>query len=102
MNLFPAFLKIAGRRCLVVGAGPVGEEKTAGLLLAGADLCVVGPEATESVREWAQQGTIRWKARKFRPSDLRGVFLVVAATSSPGLHRKIYQLARKRSVLCNV
>jgi precorrin-2 dehydrogenase/sirohydrochlorin ferrochelatase len=102
MNLFPAFLKIAGRRCLVVGAGPVGEEKAAGLLLGGADLCVVAPEVTERIRKWAREGAIRWEARKFRPSDLRGAFLIVAATSSPGVHRKIYELAQRRGILCNV
>ena len=46
MILFPAFLKLSGRRCLVVGGGPVAEEKIEGLLRAGADVRVVAPEAT--------------------------------------------------------
>ena len=45
---------------------------------------------------------IRWEPRKFRPADFAGVFLVVAATSSPSLHAKIFRLARRRGVLCNV
>jgi precorrin-2 dehydrogenase/sirohydrochlorin ferrochelatase len=102
VNLFPAFLKLAGRRCLVVGAGPVGEEKIGGLLVAGADVFVVAPEATERVRSWSQAAQIRWEARKFRASDLRTAFLVVAATSSPELHEKIFRLARRHGVLCNV
>ena len=85
-----------------MGAGPVGEEKAGGLLLCGADLCVVAPKATERIRELAREGAIRWEARKFRPSDLQGAFLVVAATSSPTLHGRIYKLARTQSVLCNV
>jgi siroheme synthase-like protein len=101
-NLFPAFLKLEGRRCLVVGAGAVGEEKIGGLLRAGADLLVVAPAATEQVRAWAQAGRIRWEARKFRAADLRGAFVVVAATSSAELHEKIFRLARRRGVLCNV
>ena len=32
MNLFPIFLKLEGRRCLVVGGGHVGAQKIAGLL----------------------------------------------------------------------
>jgi precorrin-2 dehydrogenase/sirohydrochlorin ferrochelatase len=102
VNLFPAFLKLAGRRCLVVGAGPVGEEKIGGLLHARADVYVVAPAATPRVRDWSLQGDIRWEARKFRPSDLRGAFVVVAASSSPGLHDRIFRLARRRGVLCNV
>jgi precorrin-2 dehydrogenase len=101
-NLFPAFLKIEGRRCLVVGAGPVGEEKIEGLLRAGAQVCVVAPQATPRVRAWAGARKIRWQACPFRATDLRGVFLVVAATSSPKLHEQIYRQARRRGLLCNV
>jgi precorrin-2 dehydrogenase len=102
MVLFPAFLKLAGRRCLVVGAGPVAEEKIEGLLRAGADVRVVAPEAARRIRELARKKKLRWDERAFRASDLGGAFLVVAATSSPSLHAQIHRLARRRGVLCNV
>jgi len=102
MILFPAFLKLAGRRCLVAGAGPVAEEKIEGLLRAGADVRVVAPEATRRIRELTRRKRLRWNEREFRASDLSGTFLVVAATSSPSLHAKIYRQARRRGVLCNV
>jgi precorrin-2 dehydrogenase len=102
MALFPAFLKLSGRRCLVVGAGPVAEEKISGLLVAGAGIRVVAPQATPQIRAWARAKKIRWDARPYRASDLSGVFLVIAASSSPHLHAKIYQDAHRRGVLCNV
>jgi precorrin-2 dehydrogenase / sirohydrochlorin ferrochelatase len=102
MNLFPAFLKLAGRRCLVVGAGPVAEEKIEGLLRAEADVRVVAPEATRRIRELARRKKIRWDERAFRASDLSGAFLIVAATSSPSLHAQVYRQAKRRGVLCNV
>jgi precorrin-2 dehydrogenase / sirohydrochlorin ferrochelatase len=102
MILFPAFLKLAGRRCLVVGAGPMAEEKIAGLLRAGADLRVVAPEATPRIRGLARAKEIRWDARAFRASDLSGVFLAVVATSSSSVHAQIYRHAKRRGVLCNV
>jgi precorrin-2 dehydrogenase / sirohydrochlorin ferrochelatase len=102
MYLFPAFLKIEGRRCLVVGAGPVAEEKIEGLLRAGAEMRVIAPEATNRIQELARAGKLRWERRKFRAADFAGVFVVVAATSSPALHAQIYREARRRSVLCNV
>jgi precorrin-2 dehydrogenase/sirohydrochlorin ferrochelatase len=102
MILFPAFLKLEGRQCLVVGAGPVGEEKIEGLLCTGADVRVVAPHATPRIRAWARAKKIRWEKREFRISDLANVFLVVAATSSPALHAQIYRQARRRGVLCNV
>ncbi len=63
---------------------------------------MVAPQATDSVRAWARAKKIRWEPRKFRPADLKGVFLVVASTSSSALHAKIYRLARRHAVLCNV
>lgn len=102
MPLFPAFLKLAGRRCLVIGAGPVAEQKIESLLRADADVRVVAPAATDRVRAWAHAGKIHWDARKFRSSDLKGIFLAVAATSSPALHARIFREARRRRVLCNV
>ena len=102
MLLFPAFLKLARRRCLVVGGGRVAAEKIDGLLRTGAEVCVVAPSATRRIRAWARAGTIRWEARRFRSSDLAGVFLIVAATSSPALHTQIYKQAKRQGVLCNV
>ena len=102
MNLFPAFLKLSGRRCLVVGAGRIAQEKIEGLIRAGADVRVVAPRATPGIRSLARAGKVRWETRKFRASDLSGVFLLVAATSSAKLHEGIYKRARKEGVLCNV
>jgi len=102
MNLFPIYLKLANRRCLVVGAGRIGEDKIEGLLLAAARITVVAPNATPRVQSLARERKIRWEKRKFRASDLRGAFLIVAATSSAKLHEQIYKLARRYGILCNV
>jgi precorrin-2 dehydrogenase/sirohydrochlorin ferrochelatase len=102
MSLFPMFLKLAGRRCLVVGAGKIAEGKIEGLLPTGAEVLVVAPMATAGVQALARDGDISWKRRDFKLSDLKSVFLVVAATSSLPLHEKIYREARRRGVLCNV
>ena len=102
MNLFPIYLKLANRRCLVVGAGRIGEEKIEGLLLADAKITVVAPNATPRVQLLARERKIRLEKRKFRASDLRGAFLIVAATSSAKLHSQIYKLAQRRGILCNV
>jgi len=101
MSLFPMFLKLEGRRCLVVGAGTVAEAKIESLLATEAAVRVVAPHATPKVREWARQGRIEWQAREYGVGDLLGVFLVIAATKSPALHDEIYAEARRRGVLCN-
>ena len=102
MSLFPIFVKLADRPCLVVGAGVVGEAKIKSLLLAGANVRVVAPCATSAVRAWALAKKISWEARRFDPLDVQGVFLVVAATPSLELHEQIYREARRRGILCNI
>src|SRR6266536_1542597 len=80
--MFPMFLKVEGRRVLVVGAGAVAEGKIRGLFEAGASVQVVAPEAVWQIQKWAWEGVVDWKARAFVPSDLDTVTLVIAATSS--------------------
>jgi precorrin-2 dehydrogenase/sirohydrochlorin ferrochelatase len=101
-KLFPLFVKLTGRPCLVVGAGSIGEAKIAGLLEAEGKVRVVVPKATEQVQAWAEAKKIEWLAREWAPSDLQGMFLVVAATSSPELHKRIFEEAQQRGVLCNI
>lgn len=100
-NLFPAFIKLEGRACLVVGAGPVGAQKIAPLLQSGARVTVVAPAAEPEVERLAATRTIRWVRRRFAPADLRGVFLVIAATSTPAVNRAVFVAARRRGILCN-
>ena len=102
MSLFPMFLKLTGRACLVVGAGSVGEAKIRTLLSTGALLRVVAPRATPGVREWVESGRIAWEARGFVPADLEGMFLVIAATSSVEVNDRVFREAQQRGVLCNV
>ena len=101
-SLFPMFVKLAGRECLVVGAGKVGESKIEALIATGARIRVVAREATTAVREWAREGRIELELRAFSPDDLNGAFLVVVATASRTLNESIYREAQRRSVLCNV
>ena len=96
------FIKLEGRRCLVVGAGAVAEGKISGLIDAAAKVRVVAPEATDQVKSWATSGRIEYHARPYEPTDLEGMFLVVAATDSHELHENIHAEARRRGVLCNV
>lgn len=101
-NLFPMFLKLQGRQCLVVGAGKVAEPKIAGLLETGTNIRVVAVEARTAVREWALAGKLELELRHFKAEDLEGAFLVVVATNSRSLNELVYREAQRRGVLCNV
>src|SRR5271167_2817002 len=101
-SLFPMFMKIEGKRCLVVGAGNVGEPKIGGLIDTGARVRVIALQASETVQGWAQAGKITLELRAFVDEDLNGMFLAVVATASRALNRSIYREAQRRGVLCNV
>ncbi|MGH8975896.1 MAG: precorrin-2 dehydrogenase/sirohydrochlorin ferrochelatase family protein [Acidimicrobiia bacterium] len=79
---YPVALELAGRRCVVVGTGPVAEEKVKGLLDAGASVAVIAPAA-------------------YRRGDLAGAFLVIAASGDPGVNRAVFAEAEDERVLCN-
>ena len=101
-SLFPMFVKLDGRRCLVVGAGKVGEPKIGALLDTGARIHVIALEASEAVHEWANAGKITLEIRAFAAEDLDGIFLAVVATASSAVNGSIYREAQTRGVLCNV
>jgi precorrin-2 dehydrogenase len=101
-NLFPMFIKLEGRRCLVVGAGKIGQEKIGGLLDTGARIRVIALEASPTVHEWARSEKIELEVRAFSPDDLDGAFLTVVATASRTLNERVYYQAQRRGVLCNV
>jgi precorrin-2 dehydrogenase/sirohydrochlorin ferrochelatase len=96
------FLKLEGRRCLVVGAGKIGEPKIGGLLETGARIRVVSLDASPAVREWAHAGKLELELRAFTDDDLAGAFLAIVATNSRTLNERVYHAAQRRGVLCNV
>ena len=100
MSLFPIFVKLEGRRVLLVGAGPVGESKIGGLLSAGALVTVVAPDATPAIQKLAAEDKVLWHRREFAPDDLNGMALAVAAVPRD-IAREIYREARTREVLLN-
>ena len=101
MSLLPIFLKLEGRRCLLVGAGTVALEKIGSLLKTGLRLRVVAPEARAEVRELAAEGKLEWVQREFEAADLDGNFIVIAATDVPEVNAAVYRGAVTRRIPCN-
>ncbi len=95
-NLFPIFLKLAGRSVLVVGGGPVATSKLGALIDAGAQIHVVAPRINAEIERMA----VRLSRREFRPSDLAQTWLVVAA-ATPDVNRQVAEEAERRHVFVN-
>ena len=101
--MLPAFLKLHGRRVVVVGAGPVAASKLPSLLAEGAVITVVAPdigaEMARAVGESAEAG-VQVMRRAFEPQDVDGAWWVVAA-APPDVNRQVLEAAESRRVFVN-
>jgi siroheme synthase-like protein len=100
-HLFPLFLKLEGRRCVLAGAGSIAQHKLAGLLDSGADLHVIAPTASEEIQKLASDGRLSWTPAEFEAAHLDGALLVIAATGDPSVNERVHRAALERGVLCN-
>ena len=101
MGLLPIFVKLRDRLVVVVGGGVIAEGKIEGLFAAEARIRVVSPEVTPRIREWIAKKSVEWRAEGFEPGHLDGAFLVIAATSAPGVNEAVFGEADARGILCN-
>ena len=94
--LFPVFLKLQGRRVVVVGGGPVAASKLRALLDAGADVTVIAPGVIDEIA--GSKVTIHRRA--FAAADLDAAWFVVAA-ATPEVNRQVALAADARQVFVN-
>ena len=93
-ELLPLFLNLAGRQVVLVGGGRVAAAKLRQLLAVGARVRVVAPEISRDINN---AEVIR---REFRPSDLDGAWLVVAA-ATPDVNSAVADAAADRHLFVN-
>ncbi len=100
-HLYPIFLNLSGKRCLVIGGGKVAERKVETLLEYDAQVIVVSPESSVRIRELTQRNLISWQQRVFTPIDLDDVFMVFIATGDSETNRSVAGLCREKGILVN-
>jgi len=100
-QFYPAFLDLRGRRAVVIGGGAIAEQKVVGLLAAGARVTVISPGVSRRLEDLAAAGTVTIERRPYRPGDLAGAFLAIAATDDRAANRAVWVEAEARGVLLN-
>ena len=102
--LFPVFFKLDQLPVLVIGGGNVALEKLRALLdnCPNAVIRLVGAVIREEVRALALANNIPVEERKFIPSDLDGIRIVLAAVNDREICREIGRECRERNILINV
>ena len=94
--MYPVFLRLNGRRVLLVGGGRVAAAKLTGLLAEGARVTVIAPE----VRSELHQPGVTVVRRGFEPADLDDCWYVVAAAPAE-VNRRVALAAEERRVFVN-
>jgi precorrin-2 dehydrogenase / sirohydrochlorin ferrochelatase len=100
-DLYPLFLKLNERRCLVVGGGGVAYRKALDLIDCGAEITMIAEKPNPECVGIASEGDIKLLIRSFRKEDLKGMFLVFAATDDSAVNAEISAIARQEGVLVN-
>jgi precorrin-2 dehydrogenase / sirohydrochlorin ferrochelatase len=97
-----ACLRLTGRRCVVVGGGEIGLEKVEGLLACDGRVVLVAPDAVPELVSLAEEGSIEWVRREYRPGDLEATFIAIAATDDTDVNIRVFEDAERRAMLVNV
>lgn len=101
--LFPVFLKLKGRRALVVGGGTIATLRVEQLLRAGASVTVIAPEVSAEIEAWVADGSVQLFRHAFQPREVSGrYFIVIAATDDPAVQAGVARLAERQGALLNV
>jgi precorrin-2 dehydrogenase/sirohydrochlorin ferrochelatase len=98
---YPVALELSGRRCVVTGGGREAEGKARALLEAEAEVVVIAARVSDGLGDLVRRGEITHIARRYRPGDLAGAFLVIAADSDRGVRAEVFAEADAGRVLCN-
>ncbi len=102
MAKYPVFLEMAGRRAVVVGAGPVAIRKAQSLLDAGARLIIVSDAVDETLISRFKSANVEFIKSKYSKNYLAGAVLVIAATNKTEVNQQIYKDCQQLEILCNV
>jgi siroheme synthase-like protein len=101
MTHYPIFLDLRDRLCIVVGDTEV-ESTVRHLLACGARIRVIAAGAHEILRQLAADGQIEHVTREYRPGDLAGAFLAIAAMADPVMSEAIRREANQEKVLLTI
>jgi len=93
---FPLFLDLKGKKAVIIGGGKIALRRAGVLLSFGAEVTIIAPEC-EAVPEGAA-----FLQRPYKPGDLTGAFLAVAATNCREVNFQVGQEAKKAGIFVSV
>ena len=87
----PIILRVTGKRCVVIGGGPVAKRRAAALLEAGADVVLIAPDVDPELARMR----VKLYRRQYHFTDLVDAFMVIVATNNPLVNKQVALDARQ-------
>jgi precorrin-2 dehydrogenase/sirohydrochlorin ferrochelatase len=101
VTMYPLFLKLNNKKCLVIGGGKVAERKVLTLLSCRALVTVISPDITKILTEKNKAGDFKYLKRTYSPGDCEGFFMVISCTNDHEVNKSVYREASQNQVLIN-
>lgn len=101
-RLYPIFLKLSGKACLVVGGGSIALQKAEAMINCGACITVISPDAVPELTALASSGQLALEQRPYSPGEAAEYYLVIAATDQPDINQRVYDDAKSGGRIVNV
>lgn len=99
---YPIYLDIEGRNVIIIGGGSVCARKAETMLKYGARVTVVSPELTAEIEQWAAEGSLQLRRKRYDAGDLDEANIVIASTDDEAVNRQIAADCRARRIPVNV
>ncbi|RKS13125.1 bifunctional precorrin-2 dehydrogenase/sirohydrochlorin ferrochelatase [Flavobacterium sp. 120] len=104
-ELYPVFLKLQNLNVLIVGGGNVGLEKLSFMLKSSpnANVEVVAPRFLPELEELVERHpSVKLTKAKFKKKILKKRHMVIACTDDLKVNKRVFDLSRKRYLICNI
>ena len=104
-ELYPIFLKLHNLNVLIVGGGNVGLEKLSFMLKSSpnANVEVVAPKFIPELEALVEKHpSVKLTQAKFKKKMLKKRSMVIACTDDLKVNKRVYDLSRKRYLICNI
>lgn len=102
MPMFPAFIDIKGKKCVVIGGGTVAARKIETLLAFQPNITVISPEISEKLEKLHNENKIEVFKKEYSIEDIENAFMVIAATNNPEVNEKVCADAKDKAEFLNV
>lgn len=98
--MFPMFLNISTKNCIVIGAGQVAYRKISTMLKYGTTITVISPNICEQIFRLNKDSKVRIIQREYEYGDLENAYIVLACASE-SINIKVYNEVKNKNIFFN-